>query len=198
MSFESHRHGRYVIRSGPLRGAWAANAFRHDTRVAAASGASREEAVANVVSELDRLDGEARAGRDADGAPPAAVYAEAFARLLPDMPASYYAMLRAHLAAPELLISATRLAAAAGYTGYSGANLHYGLLGQRVADEIGFDPPRRDDGTEVWTCAIARDPGAGHETGHAPDPALRSDVDSGHFEWQLRPQVAEALRSLGW
>lgn len=41
------------------------------------------------------------------------------------MPESYAAILRAHLAAPDHLISATKLAEAAGYAGYEGANLRY-------------------------------------------------------------------------
>jgi len=104
----------------------------------------------------------------------------------------------AHLASPDLLISATRLAQAAEYVGYEGANLHYGKLGQRVAEEIGFTPPRRGDGSEIWTCAIARDP---ELNAQFPDTSLMDamlrNFDNQHFEWQLRPQVARALRVLG-
>ncbi|RZI60329.1 MAG: hypothetical protein EOP94_01685, partial [Zymomonas sp.] len=158
MAFITEDHGRYEIKSGPLAGAWGANAIRHKTVVAKAVGATREEAVASLKSELDRIERQDRFDRDTEGAPPASAYEKAFGRLLPDMPDSYLSMLRAHLSAPDHLLSATQLADAAGYSGYGGANLHYGLLGQRVAQEIGFVPPRRDDGSEIWTCAIARDP----------------------------------------
>jgi len=198
MTFETVLHGRYEIRSGPLAGAWAANAFRRKTLVAKGSGPSRESAVAAVKEELERIDRHALSERDEEGAPSAKVYEEAFAILLPMMAESYVAMLRAHLGAPDQLISATRLAEAAGYAGYEGANLHYGKLGQRVAEEIGFDPPRRVDGTEIWTCTIARDPSLDTEF---PDTsmldALWRNFDTQHFEWQMRPQVAQALRSLG-
>ena len=198
MSFETDRYGHYEIKSGPLAGTWAANAFRRKTLVARASGASRDEAVAAVKAELDRIDGQALSERDEEGAPSAKVYEEAFAILLPTLPDSYVAMLRAHLHAPDRLISATKLAEAAGYAGYEGANLHYGKLGERVAEEIGFVPPIREDGTKIWTCTIARDRSLDTEF---PDTsmleALLRNVDTHHFEWQMRPQVAEALRSLG-
>lgn len=199
MTFKTDKHGRYEIRSGPLAGAWAANGYRRKTLVGKASGASREEAVRTLKAELDRFDLASRDGLDREGAPPASVYEEAFSVLLPDMPSSYVAMLKAHLSAPDHLLSATRLAEAAGFSGYEGANLHYGKLGQRVAEEIGFVPPRRSDGSEIWTCAIARDPSLETEF---PDTsmleALSRDFDVRHFEWQMRPQVVQALRTLGW
>lgn len=158
MTFRTDAHGRYDIRSGPLAGAWAANAYRRKILIAKASGSTREEAIELVREQLDQLDRATLSDRDDEGAPSAKVYEEAFAVLLPDMPDSYLAMLRAHLDAPDRLLSATRLAEAAGYSGYEGANLHYGKLGQRVAEEIGFVPPRRADGTEIWTCALAPTP----------------------------------------
>lgn len=199
MTFTTEIYGRYEIKSGPLAGSWAANAIRHKTVVAKAAGASREEAIASLKVELDRMEQHDLSDRDDEGAPSASVYERALGRLLPDMPDSYIAMLRAHLAAPDNLISATKLAEAAGYAGYEGANLHYGKLGQRVADEIGFIPPRRDDGTEIWTCAIARDTSMDTEY---PDTsmleALSRAMENMHFEWQMRPQVVQALRALGW
>ena len=199
MAFITEAHGRYEIKSGPLAGAWAANAILHKTVVAKAAGAAREEAISHLKDELARMEQLALSECDTEGAPSASVYERAFARLLPEMPDSYIAMLRAHLAAPDHLISATKLADAAGYSGYEGANLHYGKLGQRVADEIRFVPPRREDGTEIWTCAIARDTSMDTEY---PDTsmleALSRNMETLHFEWQMRPQVVQALRALGW
>lgn len=198
MTFRTDHHGRYDIRSGTLSGAWAANGYRRKTLVAKASGASREEAIDAVKEQLDKLDLIGLSERDDEGAPSAKVYEEAFASLLPSLPDSYVAMLRAHLAAPDHLLSATKLAKAAGYSGYEGANLHYGKLGQRVAEEIGFVPPTRDDGTKVWTCAIARDPGLDTEY---PDTsmldAMMRTMDVPHYEWQMRSQVVQALKALG-
>ncbi len=199
MVFITEAYGRYEIKSGPLAGAWAANAIRHKTVVAKAAGATWEEAIVNLKRELDRMEQHARSECDTEGAPLASVYERAFGYLLPDMPDSYLAMLRAHLAAPDHLISATKLADAAGYSGYEGANLHYGKLGQRVADEIGFDPPRRKDGTQIWTCAIARDPSMDTEYPEVSMlEVLLRNIETLHFEWQMRPQVVQALKALGW
>ncbi len=199
MTYMSEAYGRYVIKSGPLAGKWAANAFRGSARVAKTSAETRERAVEAIKAELDRLDALAHVARDEEGAPSASVYRDAFEALIPTLPDSYAAMLRAHLASPERLISATGLAKAAGYVGYEGANLNYGRLGQRIAREIGFVPPRRADGTEIWTCAIARDPGRGTDiAGRSIGDARRRDVDGGHFEWLLRPQAVQALEALGW
>lgn len=168
-------------------------------RVAKTSADTRERAVESIKVELDRLEALSHAARDEEGAPSASAYRDAFEALIPTLPVSYVAMLKAHLASPERLISATGLAKAAGYAGYEGANLNYGKLGQRIAREIGFAPPRRADGTEIWTCAIARDPGRETNiTGQSvADPPPR-DVDGGHFEWLLRPQVVQFLEALGW
>lgn len=199
MTFKTEAYGRYDIRSGPLSGTWAANGYRRKTLIAKTTAASRELAVAELKAALDRLDGDARTECDDEGAPSSKVYEEAFIALLPTLPDSYLAMLRAHLSAPDHLLSATKLAAAAGYSGYGGANLHYGKLGQQVAEEIGFVPPQRADGSKIWTCAIARDRDAETEF---PDTsmldALMRNVDDRHFEWQMRPQVVDALRAIGW
>ena len=199
MTFRTDKHGRYEIRSGPISGAWAANGYNRKKLIAKATGPSRDDVVETVRAALDELDRLALSKRDEEGAPSARTYQDAFAALLPGMAGSYVAMLRAHLSAPDHLISATRLADAAGYAGYEGANLHYGLLGQRVANEIGFVPSCRKDGSEIWTCAIARDPTLDTEF---PDTsmleAMSRTFDVQHFEWQMRPQVVQALRALGW
>lgn len=201
MAFMSEQFGRYQIKSGPYSGAWAANAIRHKAIVAKSAGATREEAIHNLKTELARLEQLALSECDTEGAPSAAAYERAFGQLLPEMPDSYIAMLRAHFCAPDYLISATKLAEAAGYSGYEGANLHYGKVGQRVAEEIGFLPPRRDDGTEIWTCAIARDTSMDTEYPDTSmlDALLRTmETETSHFEWQMRPQVVQALKALGW
>lgn len=197
-AFEETEYGRYVIKSGPLKGSWGANAFRRKVPVAKAIGKSRAEAVAAVKKELDRLDSVDLSKRDDEGAPSAEEYARALLAIEP-IPDSYRAMLKAHLYAPDHLISATKLAEAAGYSGYEGANLHYGTLGKIIADEIGFSPPKRANGDPIWTCAIARDPNLDSEF---PDTSLQEallrNFDQAHFEWQMRPQVVQALQSLNY
>ena len=149
--------------------------------------------------ELTRLEDVRASERNADGVPAASIYQEAFVVLLPDLSDGYVAMLRAHFAAPDHMISATKLAQAAGYAGYEGANLHYGKLGWRVAQEVGFVPPKRSDGTPIWTCAIARDRAVESDgSDEATMDALSRAFETGHYEWEMRPQVVEALKALSW
>ncbi|HEX8388620.1 MAG TPA: hypothetical protein VF636_06355 [Sphingomonas sp.] len=185
--------------SGQVGGTWRAQAYLRKALVAKATGVTRKDAVAAVVSELERLEAVELAERDEEGVPSTETYREALAGILPTLPPGHKAMLAAHLRAPDHLITATLLAKAAGYSGYEGANLQYGKLGQRVAEAVGFAPPTRENGTTIWTCGIARDPSAEIEY---PDTSmlesLERSVGAAHFEWQLRPQVVQALRSLGF
>lgn len=197
MSYQLDRYGRYDIKSGMMTGQWHANAFRHKALVAKSAGTSRDEAVAAVKAKLDEIDSLEISERDNEGAPSEKIYADAFELILPKISDSYRAMLKAHFEAPNQLITATELAQAAGYNGYEAANLHYGMLSKRIALEIGFDPPKREDGTEIWTCAIARGPSQDHEF---PDTsildAMMRAIGHKHFEWQLRPQVVRALNRI--
>jgi hypothetical protein len=198
MQVEQENYQRYIIKSGRLNGEWAAKAFRRKLLVAQATGNSREEAVTRVKAELARLEALALSACDSEGAPPAQVYEAAFVAIRP-LNDGYRAMLTAHLRSPDRLISATKLAEAAGYRSYSGANLHYGKLGYAIAQEIGFEPPSREDGSKIWTCTLARDPSADLDVGFDGLVAMAlRHMDAPHFEWQLRPQVAEALLRLGY
>lgn len=198
MSFETEKYGRYEIKSGPLKGSWAANAFRGKTLAAQAAGNSRDEVVSDVKAKLDDLDAMELSECDLEGAPSAKAYEAAFLSI-GELNEGYQAMLKAHLHAPDHLISATKLAEAAGYANWSAANLHYGLLAAKVAEEIDFTPPSRSDGSKIWTCTIARDPNLDVEF---PDTsmfeALERSIGDHHFEWQMRPQVVAALRALGY
>lgn len=199
MSFESEEHGRYLIRSGPISGRFGANAYRGKQLVAKVVENTREAAIESVKTTLAQVAAQSFADRDPEGAPSADVYQEALVALLPTLPESYIAMLQAHFSAPDHLLSATKLAEAAGYAGYEGANLHYGKLGLLVAEEIGFDPPKREDGTPIWTCVIARDPS--NDSEYRDTPELHEPLRNpgfAHYQWQLRPQVVGALRALGW
>ncbi|GEM_PF-2357650 len=57
------------------------------------------------------------------------------------------AMLEAHFKAHNRSITYTALAAAAGYDDYKTANLHYGLLGKKLGEAVGFAYWRHEDGT---------------------------------------------------
>lgn len=85
--------------------------------------------------------------------------------------------LQAHFSARARGLNARRLARAAGYAGYRGINLHYGLLAASIARELGI----RGVGIELLV------------EGLPPGQASNQD-------WVLimRPRFAQALRNVGW
>ena len=95
-------------------------------------------------------------------------------------------MLKAHAAAPERQLTATEIARAAGYADYSAANMHYGKLARRVAEHLELTVPAREDGTPVWTCALAAEGTPNLEAG-APE-----------FVWRMHEEVAAALEQMNW
>ncbi len=76
---------------------------------------------------------------------------------------------------------------AAGYKDLGAANLKYGEVGRKLAEEMGWSPPENDHGVPTWTYALATD----------ADEAVRAgEPSSGHlgdWRWKMRPQVVEAL-----
>ena len=86
-----------------------------------------------------------------------------------------HTMARAHAAAPDRKLTAQQLADAAGYKSYSSANLHYGKLGQRVAEQAGLSSPKMEAG--AWTYALA-------------------DYDDETNEWRMHEEMAEAMERL--
>lgn len=189
MATEEIAHGRYIIRSFPLGTLWQARGFVDGRQVGDRHVADdRDAAVTSAKAALDTRDAALTSGKGADGSPSAIEYAEAFDRLGQLSP-SYEAMLDAHLNAPDHCITATELAEAAGFENYNAANLHYGTLGQALANELNFNLPTRDDGTPISTCSLATDAKETHPQGHERSVRGRGP----EFVWHLRPQVVEAL-----
>ncbi|WP_141249446.1 hypothetical protein [Sphingobium sp. D43FB] len=193
-------YGKHVIKSALLKNVWTARAFRGYIVVTTQSGLNRDAAIAQVKLELARIGDKELSEQSSDGAPPSRVYLGAFQRLDQFFPESYRAMLRAHLQADDYMISANRLAKAANFDNWSAANLHYGKLARRVAEDIGYEPPERENGTPIWTYAIAKAPDADADNLDQAQlyAALERHLEAPHFEWLLRPQVVEALKSLGY
>lgn len=191
--FQSEAFGKYIIRSGFNAGVWQARALRgHQVVGDTQSGDTRQAAIEAVKANLSARDAAIRAERGRDGSPSALEYAEAFDRI-GRLPKGHEAMLDAHLKAPDHLITATQLADAAGYANWSAANLQYGKLARRLAEELDYNPPLRDDGTPIWTYALATSPDEGDLSPDRFLAALARGLEEPHFEWHLRPQVAEVL-----
>lgn len=122
----------------------------------------------------------ARNGTD----PSAGEAVKALARVLAKASQGQRAMLRAHWQAPQMRITATQLAQAAGYQSYSATNLQYGLLGAMLFAEMPEDLPRRANGTPIMTCAIA----SGDD---------QRGEDEERWVWKLRPHIQQGLKELG-
>ena len=110
----------------------------------------------------------------------------AFRNILPKLNDNYFAMLRAHYHAPERRITATSLAEAVGYDGYSSANLHYGKIGKYLYEELPMDILRYENGNQkgepIYTNMLAYFEKQGSEE---------------HWIWKMRPEVAGAIHALG-
>lgn len=90
-------------------------------------------------------------------------------------------MLAFHHDAPGRVVSATVLAEVAGFEGYGGANLQYGLLGGEILRELGIELP--DDYAKAGILV------------EFVDPRFAANQQ---WLWVMRPNVALALEELGW
>lgn len=94
-------------------------------------------------------------------------------------------VLRAFCSAPDYTLTAPKLAEAAGLSDWQEANLRFGTLARRIGEALHFTPSRRSDRSLRWWMAAAYGAGA-------------DETDTGHFQWVLRPELAEALRTMRW
>lgn len=188
--------GRFTIRSAKFDAQFRAVALLDGKGASETIAAqTREAAVALVKSQVQEQRSREREAWDTDGIPPPASYRQAFEKLGP-LPDGHRKMLEAHYSAPNHNITATRLAEAAGYANWNAANLQYGTLAFQVAEELGFEPPKRQDGTEIWTMTIAT--GRLDLNDDMLSESMKRPLEHQHFEWTLRPQVVEALSALGY
>lgn len=192
----TEQDGRYTIKVVQQKGEWLARVFRDlrpvTSKVEAPDRAAALQAARTALAEHKAA---RRDARGTTGIPSADEYREAFTALSP-LAANDLKMLKAHLKAPDHLITATQLASAAGYATWSAANLRYGQLARRLAEELDYDPERREDGSPIWTGTLASwalDGDLDAEQGLA---SLVRHADNPHFEWLMRPEVREAVRDL--
>lgn len=123
--------------------------------------------------------------------PTANDYKQAFLAISNQMTKSHKLMLKAHYHAPVQTITATELAQAAGYENYNGANLQYARIGELIANHLNHLPPEREDnGKPFWSWMLA--------SGYWKTLKGNKNHTQREWQWQLRPQVAQALEDLGW
>jgi hypothetical protein len=89
------------------------------------------------------------------------------------------AMLRAQYLAADRTMTATELAAAAGYRSYRGTNLQYGKMGQIVRDVLGYDTA----GAASYVLSLFYPP---------------QSVGNPEWLFVMHDKVAQALHELGW
>lgn len=152
-------------------------------------GATSDEAIMAVKADLDLEAADERSRRGSDGFPTVELVQKAFARIRPSD--GQLAMLIAHLNAPDHILTATELASAAGKDSYEYANAQYGRLARDLAEEMEYTPSQTysSTGQPVWTFTLA--------TGASEDTLVELTDEYVEWRWKLRPQMVEAMKSLG-
>ena len=110
--------------------------------------------------------------------PTAKAFRAALLALEPRLTPTRRRILEVHYRALDRQLTMTQIAEAVGWRSYSSANSHYGRLAKLVGDEVGFRHPSCHLAT---LCTFVR-------------PAEKGD----HWLIIMRPEVADALKSLGW
>jgi hypothetical protein len=87
------------------------------------------------------------------------------------------AFLQAHFDAPGRALTMTRLANAAGYKSYDGANLRYGILATRIGEAMTIRKP---------------------SIGLIVDLIRPKEVSNREWILVLRPRFAAAMKRVGW
>lgn len=121
---------------------------------------------------------------DLETVPDVDFYVAGLRAIQPTMKLGHFRLLRAQCHAPGRVASATELALLADIGGgHTQVNRLYGGLGHMFCDATGFSPrPRYKDNDARWWAVWS--------TGHT--------TKNEGFLWEMRWQVAEALRRLGW
>ncbi|KAF0106267.1 MAG: hypothetical protein FD146_2694 [Anaerolineaceae bacterium] len=103
-------------------------------------------------------------------------YQAGFTLLREQMATSDLLMLKAHFESPDYKISATQLAARAGFSNFETANLRYGLLASKFLD---FFQIHLEEYVKINVLVLLEN-------------------INGEWHWVLRPQVVNALSKLMW
>jgi hypothetical protein len=102
----------------------------------------------------------------------------------PTMSRGHRAMLEVLYQASDRALTTSQLATAAGYRGWPGACLQFGILSKRLCEALSFVPPQTyKDGSPIWSFVLAA----------APEIATTKC-----WQWIMRPEAAQAIASLKW
>lgn len=134
---------------------------------------TEDDALADAKQWIDDMRAERAASRRADNIGAVAEYEQALSVVKPT--AGKRRMLVGHRQAEGRRMTAPQLAEAAGWKSHSSANVHYGSMGKAVAELLGLKI--EGDDNKAWTGALA-------------------EFDEETREWEMHPEVAEALDNL--
>ncbi len=108
---------------------------------------------------------------------------EGFRAIISQLHDGQIAMLKAHYHAKNQTLTAGELAASAGYSSYSSANVHYGKVGKALFELAPINLPKREDGSPIYTFYLAE--------------ASKDNEDEEYWHWKLRPEVSKSIEILG-
>ena len=108
-------------------------------------------------------------------------FAQALASIGPDAHQGHRLVAAALFALPGHAGTIEDIAREIGWSTSSTVNAHFGGLGHRLANELGYEPSRRASGDLRWWNVLA----GGHDSARG-------------FVWRLHPEVADALVDAGW
>lgn len=180
-----HTHRGYVIRTMAVDKKIKARAFTGRKAVLDAEAKSLDDVLKLLRDRLDARDDARRALRQ-DNIPTTDEFVDALNRVDAAATDAQRKMLRALYEAPNQTLTASQIATAAGYTRYMTVNERFGKFARMIAEDLGYEPATRADGTPMWTTTIAIE-------GEPDENAGVAD-----WRWKLRPQVKEAVDRLGW
>lgn len=177
---EAYRGASLIVcrtASGALGKGWS-----DGREIASIEGAS-EDSVLEMLRERVDASITLEVSRDAVPYPDQQAYARALSRHAGQLGAKNRLMLGAHLRAPSCTLSGEALTEASGCRSWASARTQYSLLGRMLAEAMLFQPFSRVHGSPMWLSMIA-----------VPD---RENGQGADTRWQMRPQLAAALKEVG-
>ncbi|MHC1999529.1 hypothetical protein ACYQR9_03680 [Methylobacterium sp. CM6241] len=179
LAYRGHQIIAAMIKGAPLAQVYVGKTLATRERFA---GDTLDDAVNRARSWVDTQRSEAIQNRRSAGVGTVEEYVAFFSAQ--PLAEHHRVMLVAHASAPDRTLTAGELAAAAGWADFGAANLHYGKLGDQVAQTLELELPKHLSGKPIATSALA----------DSVDPDWKPI--EGFFRWRLHEEVAEALERL--
>lgn len=172
---------QHTILSAKHKGKFRGRFWKEKTLLYETEGASVENTLGELKKFVDeKLEGAALA---AGSTPDETRVIAGLKEICTQLSDGQLAMLKAHYHAENQAITASELAAAAGYASYHPTNLHYGNIGKLLYELAPIKLNTYKDSTPIYTFYLATE--------------LTKTEDEQYWQWKLRPQVSNAIKALG-